>query len=119
MVRNVVVTLATLALTSSLHAQWLEPDVEVLFDFQHTTPSDLFGWTAVPIGDADGDGAIDIAVSYSFAFIGGRVTAFSGATGAQIWTRTETLPSSVLGYAMETVDWNGDGQLDVVAGANA
>ncbi len=107
---------------SVLSAQWAEPHVHVLLDVTKGAVGDLFGWTAVGIGDVNGDGVTDIAVSAPFDDIGfassaGKVYAISGSDGATLWSRAESLTSSILGYAMEVADWNADGALDVLAAA--
>ncbi|MHC5003850.1 MAG: hypothetical protein ACYTJ0_12080, partial [Planctomycetota bacterium] len=70
------------------------------------------------IGDVNDDGTIDFAASAVFSGNSvGRVRAISGANGSTLWFRSETLVSSILGYALETVDWNFDGVTDVLAGS--
>ena len=43
--------------------------------------------------------------------------ALSGASGGTLWSRNDGRTSAVLGFALETMDWNVDGTLDVVADA--
>ncbi|MCH8822269.1 MAG: VCBS repeat-containing protein [Planctomycetes bacterium] len=102
----------------SVQGQWLEKDCQTLLEVASPIQADFFGWTAVPLGDVNEDGTIDFAVSAVFnGNSSGRVTAYSGSDSSQIWNRTESLASAILGFAMQTTDWNNDGVLDVVAGA--
>lgn len=110
------------ALASALHAQYQESDVRELFSETRGPSRDLFGWTAIDLGDVDGDGVVDVAVAAPFTTSGfessaGRIHVFSGATHQEIWQRSESRTSAVLGYSLERLDWNLDGVLDVIAGA--
>ncbi len=99
-------------------AQWVEKGCETLFTVESDIASDFFGWTTVSLGDVNDDGVIDIAVSAPFTGnSSGTVYAYSGADGALIWSRSENLASAILGFAMQTADWNHDGIKDVIAGA--
>jgi hypothetical protein len=105
-----------------LSAQYAEPSATVLYEKTIGAASNLFGWAAVPLGDVNGDGVEDLAVAAPFSSGGGRssagrVYALSGADGSTLWSRNETRQSAILGYSLETMDWNADGTLDVVAGA--
>lgn len=114
------VLLATPALAP---AQYVESSVNRLLDVSMGTAGDLFAWTVVELGDVNADGVSDFAASAPFDDAGvfisstGTIHAFSGASGAVLWRRSESLVSSILGYSLETMDWNGDGVLDVVAAA--
>lgn len=107
--------------TEAAAGQWVEPECQTLLLVDGTTNSDTFGWLVLPLGDVNGDGVDDFATSAPLSAVGapagGKVTAHSGANGAVLWTRTESVTSSILGYAMEVLDWNGDGSLDVLAAA--
>jgi hypothetical protein len=86
------------------------------------TQGEIFGWNAAALGDVNGDGVADLVAAAPFYSVGfsssrGKLHAFSGADGAPLWTWEETVTSAVLGYSLEVVDWNGDGLLDVLAGA--
>ncbi|MCH8153593.1 MAG: hypothetical protein IH830_14635, partial [Planctomycetes bacterium] len=96
----------------AVQGQWLEKDCQTLLEVASPILEDFFGWTAVPLGDVNKDGTIDFAVSAVFnGNSSGKVTAYSGADGSQIWSRTETLVSAILGFSMQTTDWNNDGVL--------
>lgn len=114
---------AALALPVPLAAQLVEAHAHELLDVTKGNRGDLFGWTVVELGDVNGDGVVDFAASAPFddaaVFLSstGSVFAISGADGATLWQRAENLTSAILGYALETMDWNADGVLDVVASA--
>ena len=101
--------------------QWVEPECHSLLQIDGTTTGDSFAWLVLPIGDVDGDGVRDFVTTAPLSSLGaqsaGRVMALSGATGNVLWSRVETTTSSVLGYALDVLDWNGDGVLDVLAAA--
>lgn len=103
------------------HAQWLEPQCVSLLEIVSPTSQDAFGWVVRSLGDVDGDGVPDLVtaapLSGAGASAGGLVSARSGASGATLWSRAEPLTSAILGYALETLDWNHDGVLDVLASA--
>jgi FG-GAP repeat len=72
-----------------------------------------WGWWCVGLGDVNGDGTADFAVSD-----GGCVTAISGATSQTLWTLCVYVPGNVFGVKMDTVsDVDGDGKRDLVIGA--
>ena len=114
---------AALALPVPLTAQLVEGHAHELLDVTKGNRGDLFGWTVVELGDVNGDGVLDLAASAPFddeaVFLSstGSIFGVSGADGATLWRRAENLQSAILGYALETMDWNADGVLDVVASA--
>lgn len=101
---------------------WVEPGVVVIHEIRGEAPGDQFGWIGRRLGDVDGDGAADFAVSAPFKTIGdaansGKVYAYSGRTGALLWRR-DGEGGELLGIGIgEAGDTNADGVPDVVIGA--
>ncbi len=79
---------------------------------------DQFGWVARVVGDLDGDGALDFAATApSHQGFAGAVYVYSGRTAEQLF-RLDGQPGWQLGHSVEgRVDVNGDGVMDVIAGA--
>lgn len=78
---------------------------------------DTFGWIARNVGDLDGDGADDAALSAPYHRGAGRVYAYSGRSGALLWT-ADGQPGDTYGLGIEAAgDVDGDGVPDVAAGA--
>jgi len=101
---------------------WVEPGVVVIHEIRGEAPGDQFGWIARNLGDVDGDGACDFAVSAPFKTIdgaerSGKVYVYSGRTGDLLWSR-DGEAGELLGIGIgEAGDTNGDGMPDVVIGA--
>ncbi len=84
------------------------------------TPSENSGFAVAGVRDVNGDGHDDVVIGAPGFFSNdGRVTCYSGATGATLWNFTG--PSdSALGTAVAAIgDVDGDGIDDVAAGAPA
>ena len=111
-----------LLLGSPALAQWTEPAVRTLGEYTASAPGASLGFKVASLGDVDGDGSSDFVAAAPYHSVGSRIEcgklyAFSGASGALLWTFEEFAGGMRLGWSLELVDWNGDGTLDVVAGA--
>jgi len=95
--------------------------VRILHCLDGESANDQFGWVARPMGDLDGDGAIDFATSAPTKTAGGpaagRVYAYSSRTGKLLFQRDGT-PKARLGSSLAGAgDVDKDGTPDVLAGA--
>lgn len=94
----------------------------VLFSWNGVATADRFGSSIALVGDLDGDGKSEIIVGAPQNDAGGtnsgRVYAFSGATGAILWTLTGQNAGDRFGFAVAAGrDITGDGIGDIVVGA--
>lgn len=96
-------------------------DGSVIREFVNPTGQSFFGRDLAAVGDVDGDGVCDFAVTTAVSgSVPARVDVFSGATAALIWTvtRDATAPFDFFGSAVAGVpDATGDGVPDVVVAA--
>lgn len=108
--------LLALAIAAPASAQFLEPDADALYTVQRPGG---FGWAVAELADIDADTVPDAISSAPSASSGrGRVTVFSGATGAILFEFTDTAPGSSMGWAItDAGDINNDGFHDIAAGA--
>ncbi len=83
---------------------------------------DNFGWIADNVGDVNGDGIDDVALTAPFNDAGGadagRAYVHSGATGTLLYRVTGATAGGQLGIGIDVVgDMNGDGVNDIALGA--
>jgi hypothetical protein len=105
---------------SPARAQFLEPDVTILYSVNAETPGDFFGFMASAIGDLNGDGASEFIIG---AFrnpaggpFAGRAYVYSGRDGALLHTVTGNA-NNRLGFSVAGVgDVNHDGVPDYAVG---
>ena len=81
-----------------------------------------YGVPVAPYGDWDGDGCTDYLIGeclyQEIVPTGGRVTIFSGRTGAELLSMPGVRYNEMLGVSVCVAgDWNGDGIDDIAAGA--
>lgn len=78
-----------------------------------------FGFSAADAGDINSDGVHDIAIAvpnYNSSL--GRISIVSGATGAQIITKSGTVAGEAFGNSIACVgDYTGDGKPELIIGA--
>jgi len=101
-----------------LDAQWVEADCIDTLSIEGPVVSDTFGWITDSVGDVTGDGIGEIVSTAPLSGnAAGLVRVYDGVTGDEVWSRVGGATSSILGYDIQIRDWNGDGILDVFAGA--
>lgn len=117
-----IVALSVLA-AGPAHAQFVESDVQVLHTWFGAAAGDTFGFVTDPVGDLDGDGVSDLAVTApwfdapGFANAG-RVSLFSGRTGALIDTIEGLFAGEFLGASVSGPgDLTGDNVPDMLVGS--
>jgi hypothetical protein len=102
-------------------AQFVEPEVSVLYTLTSDQPNDGFGFVAEAIGDLDGDGASEIIIgalrNTQGGPLAGKAFVYSGGSGALIHS-VAGAPFNRLGHAVAGVgDVDADGVPDyAVAG---
>jgi hypothetical protein len=110
-----------LAATSHASAQFLEPDVHVLYTLHSDSPGDNYGFMASAIGDLNGDGAPDFIIGaprnpQGGAF-SGRAYVYSGRNGTLLHV-VQGNTQDRMGFSVAGVgDVNKDGVPDYVVGA--
>lgn len=92
-------------------------DGSVLLTFFGDSGSARLGTSSAALGDVDGDGVPDFAITTRAGgvFVTGRITAFSGADGSTLWITWGTQTDALIGFDMDTAgDVDNDGVLDLV-----
>jgi FG-GAP repeat len=102
------------------HAQFLEPDVTVLYSVQAEAAGDFFGFMASAIGDLNGDGASEFIIGAfrngTGGAFAGRAYVYSGRNGALLNVVTGST-NNELGFSVAGVgDVNKDGVPDYAVG---
>ncbi|MEZ4359738.1 MAG: hypothetical protein R3B48_06120 [Kofleriaceae bacterium] len=115
-----VVIFASLRAPSPTWAQFVEPDVHVLYTLRAEVPGDSFGWVAERLGDLDRDGASDFVVgapgSNAGGALAGRAYVYSGRTGALLQTITGQAGDRLGFSTAGPGDLDRDGRPDYVVG---
>ncbi len=116
---SVTAALASAAILTAapvLAADGFVQDVTVIAEVHGDASSGFFGWAVAELVDVNGDGATDFIASDPFRTAGDLVGAWSGATGAELWT-VERPATAQFGYSIaDAGDADGDGTHDVLAG---
>ncbi|KQW82612.1 beta strand repeat-containing protein [Brevundimonas sp. Root1279] len=94
----------------------------LLHTFTGSAAADQFGVSVASLGDIDGDGLADLAVGANLddnmGPNSGSVTAFSGATGAVLWSINGSSGADQFGTSIANAgDVDGDGVDDLIIGA--
>ncbi len=105
---------------SQAPAQFLEPDVQVLYSLQAEAPGDFYGFMASAIGDLNGDGASEFIIGAWLNTAGGpfagRAYVYSGRDGALLNVVGGSAHNRI-GFSVAGVgDVNNDGVSDYAAG---
>jgi len=112
----VAIIASTAAIPITALAQFVEPDVHLLYSLTSDQPGDGFGFVAEAIGDLNGDGASEIAIgaprNSAGGQLAGKVFVYSGRDGTLLNTVTGS-PFDRLGHGVAGVgDVNRDGVPD-------
>ncbi len=109
-----LISASTVAVPVTAVAQFVEPDVRVLYTLVSDEPGDGFGFVADTIGDLNGDGASEIAIgalrNNAGGTLAGKVFVYSGRDG----TLLSTIPGSPFDRLGHGVAGIGDANLDGV-----
>lgn len=110
-------SLCALLVTSAASAQFTE-GWSILQTWTGTQSGEQFGWASEKLGDLDGDGACDLAISgIGFGAGRGRASIYSSGSGALLFQHTGSAGAS-LGFDVGPAgDFNQDGTEDYLASA--
>ncbi len=99
-----------------VHGQCVE-GCEAIHTF--TGQGGTFGWVSDDVGDLDGDGIHDLAITAPF-LAGGSVHVYSGATGELLFPAITVVGGTNLGIDVDPAgDVDNDGTPDIIAGDSA
>jgi FG-GAP repeat len=98
-------------------AQFVEPEAELIRLFEGAEVGDNFGWVSADLGDLDGDGHHDFAISaMGHGGFAGRVYIFSGKRGTLL-NQVDGAPGATLGLSLDSAgDVDGDCTPDYILG---
>jgi hypothetical protein len=91
-------------------------DGSLLHSDSGATVNDLLGRSLSPAGDLNADGHADYIVGANGANVDGQVYAYSGSTGAKLFTLNSPGGYDLGAYVAANGDINGDGVNDIVTG---
>ena len=122
-VRNTLFALLCFALTVGVPVMaagpFAEAGVTILYEYKGEAIGDAFGWVGANLGDLNGDGANEFAITAPFAGgdeAKGIFYVYDGKTGAQV-NRVEGEANMRFGHSINPAgDVNKDGTLDYVVG---
>ncbi|MCX8228463.1 MAG: hypothetical protein OTJ44_00740 [Planctomycetota bacterium] len=114
-----VSSVGILSLTGEIEVyDWDGTALTLLNSFLGSTPFEVFGYSMSSIGnhDGSGDGSEELIIGAPYASVNGfsRAGRLAGSNGFVLSTDAA---SGMLGWSISTVDFNGDGAVDLVAGA--
>ncbi|HKQ98642.1 MAG TPA: integrin alpha [Candidatus Polarisedimenticolia bacterium] len=122
--RRAVLVILTVAAAAAFapvaHAQFVEPNVQVLYTLQAEAPGDFFGYMASAIGDLNGDGVSEFIIgawrNAAAGPLAGRAYVYSGRDGTLLNVVTGNANNRV-GFSVAGVgDVNRDGIPDYAVG---
>ncbi|HMB70154.1 MAG TPA: integrin alpha, partial [bacterium] len=108
----IALALVALLLPSPTPAQFVEPDVEVIYSVDGENPGDNFGILPAVIGDIDGDGVLEFLVTApgndDLATDAGKAYLYDGASGTLIRSHAGSVAMVKIQRAAAAGDVDGD-----------